>query len=230
MVPFTRDVFLRLFEHYNAAIWPAQAAAYGLGILLVALALKPRGHGERLVTAVLAAAWLWVGVVYHVMHYATINWAAWAFGALFVIQGLQLVWTGTLRGRLEFRFVPDIHGWIGLSFVVLSMAVNPLVGWLTDGGWLRVAAFGVTPDPVSVFTLGILLLATHRVPLYLLAIPLIWSLIGGVTAWLLDIPRDLILPLAAASGALLIMWKNRRMAAGRVSARIGPARKRRRRR
>ena len=100
-----------------------------------------------------------------------------------------------------------------MSLVVLSMAVHPLVGWLTGDGWLRAAAFGVAPDPVGVFTLGMLLLATHRVPLSLLAVPLVWSLIGGGTAWLLDVPRDLVLPLAAVSGVLLILWKNRRMAA-----------------
>ena len=229
MLPHTHEVLVRLIENYNAAIWPAQAVAYGLGILVVALALRPRRHAGRLVTAVLAAAWLWVGVVYHVMHYVTINWAAWAFGALFVMQGFFLAWTGTLRGRFEFRFVPDLHGWIGLGLVVLSMAAHPLAGWLTGDGWPRVAAFGVTPDPVAAFTLGMLLLAAHRVPLSLLAIPVLWSLIGGATAWLMEVPRDLVLPLAAVSGALLIVRKNRRMA-GPVSAPPASARRRRRRR
>lgn len=214
MVPFSRDVFLGLLEHYNTAIWPAQAVAYGLAILVVTLAVRPRKRGDLLVSAVLAAAWLWVGVVYHVVHYATINWAAWGFGALFVIQGLLLAWTSTLRGRLEFRFVPDTHGWIGLGLVVLSMALYPLVGWLGGEGWLRVAPFGVAPDSVTVFTLGMLLLAARRVPLSLLAIPLVWSFVGGATAWLLDAPRDLLLPLATVSGALLILRKNRRMAVG----------------
>lgn len=85
---------------------------------------------------------------------------------------------------------------------MLSMAVHPLVGWLTGDGWLRAAAFGVAPDPVGVFTLGRLLLATHRGPLSLLAVNLVWSLIGGGTAWLLDVPRDFVLPLAPVSEVL----------------------------
>jgi hypothetical protein len=38
--------------------------------------------------------------------------------------------------------------------------------------------FGVTPSPVTIFTLGMLLL-TRDLPLLLLVIPVMWSLIGG---------------------------------------------------
>lgn len=212
MLPFTKEVFLRVFEQYNAAIWPAQAVAYGLSALLVLLALKPRRGSDRVIAAALAGGWLWMGVVYHVMYYSTINWAAWAFGALFLIQGFLVAWTGALRGRLEFRFVPDLHGWAGVGFMVFSMAVYPLIGLLTGYDWLRAPMLGVAPNPTTIFTLGMLLLIAHRVPLHLLVIPVLWSLIGGATAWLLNIPRDLAVPLAGVFAVWLVLWKNRRMA------------------
>ena len=49
--------------------------------------------------------------------------------------------------------------------------------------------FGVTPCPVTIFTLGLFLLA-DRVPKSLLIIPVLWSLIGGSAAFLLDVRQD----------------------------------------
>ena len=70
MLAFTPEVFLSLFEQYNAAIWPAQVVAYVLGLLAVFLTLRPgRGTG-RLIAAILAGFWLWIGVAYHLMFFA----------------------------------------------------------------------------------------------------------------------------------------------------------------
>jgi hypothetical protein len=211
MLPFTPEVFLRLFAQYNAAIWPAQIIAYGLGGLALVLALRPRRGGDRLIATFLAASWLWMGVVYHMMHFATINWAAPAFGALFVVQGLLFAGTGTLRGRLEFRFRPDLYGWAGLGFVAVAMAVYPLIGSLLGHGWPRAPMFGLAPCPTTIFTLGMLLLTAHRTPLHLSIIPVLWSLIGGSAAWLLELPEDLALLLAGILGMSLIVGKNRRL-------------------
>jgi hypothetical protein len=35
-MPFAREQFLGVFVTYNAAIWPAQIVAYGLGYVAVA--------------------------------------------------------------------------------------------------------------------------------------------------------------------------------------------------
>ncbi len=209
MIPFSTEVFFRLFAQYNAAIWPAQLIAYGLGLAAVLLAFRPRGGSDRLVGAILAAAWIWMGVVYHMMFFATINFTAPVFGALFVLQGLLLAWTGALRGRLPFRFRADLLGWIGLGFVTFAMILYPLIGWLAGHGWPEAQMFGVAPCPTTIFTLGMLLLADGRAPLHLSAIPLLWSLIGGSAAWLLDVPEDLaLLPAGAAFGCLIVL-KNR---------------------
>jgi len=55
-----------------------------------------------------------------------------------------------------------------------------------------------------------LLLSAGRTPPRLVVIPLLWSLVGGATAWLLTVPEDLALPLAGVGGCCLILWKNRR--------------------
>lgn len=212
MLPFTAEAFFALFEDYNAAIWPAQVVAYGLGALALWLSFRPRPGSNRTITAVLMAFWLWTGLVYHIMYFAQLNVAAPAFGAFFVLQGLLLSRTGVLRQRLAFRFQPDVFGWVGLGFVAFAMVLYPLVGWLAGHGWPEAAMFGVTPSPVTIFTLGMLLLTEGRLPLHLLVIPVLWSLIGGSAAWFLDVPEDLALPLAAFAGTGLAVWKNRRAA------------------
>lgn len=209
MLPFTAEVFLRLFEQYNAAIWPAQIIAYGLGALAVVLTLRRRRGGERAIALILATFWLWMGVVYHMMFFAAINWAAPAFGAVFVIQGLLFAWTGGVRGRLEFRFRSSVHGWVGLGFVIFSMAVYPLIGSVFGHGWPRAPIFGVAPCPTTIFTLGMLLLTANRAPLHLLIIPVLWSLVGGTAAWLLDVPEDLALPLAGVLSLWLMLGRRR---------------------
>jgi hypothetical protein len=74
--------------------------------------------------------------------------------------------------------------------------------------------FGVAPAPTAVFTLGMLLLTAGKAPVHLAVIPLLWSLGGGATAWILGITAGLTLPLAGVVGFGLVLWKNRRARLG----------------
>jgi hypothetical protein len=53
--------------------------------------------------------------------------------------------------------------------------------------------FGITPCPVTIFTFGVFLLAAAPVSRRLFVIPVIWSLIGGSAAFLLQVPQDWLL-------------------------------------
>ena len=209
MLPFTTEAFLANFTHYNAAVWPAQVAAYALGALALLLTLWPRPGGDRVIGLILAAFWLWNAVVYHTMFFAWINFAAPVFGVLFAFQGLLFAWAA-LRGRLAFRFNRTAAGWGGLGIAVFAMAGYPLLGWAAGHGWPGTPMFGVAPCPTTVFTWGLLVLAAGRTPIHFLVVPVLWSLIGGSAAWLLDLPEDLSLLAAAVLGIALIVAKNRR--------------------
>lgn len=208
-LPFSHDAFLGVFEAYNAAIWPAQIAAYALCLLAVLLAFRPLPGSGRVVAALLAAAWLWNGVAYHMLQFAKINWAAWIFGFFFVVEGTMLLATGVLRGRLAFRFTRSAAGWAGLVLIAFALVAYPLIGMFAGQPWPRMAFAGVAPCPTAIFTLGLLLLAEGRVPIHLLVLPLLWSLVGGSAAWLLAIPQDLALPAAALLTVVLAWRKNR---------------------
>lgn len=179
-LPFSSEAFFAVFAQYNLAIWPAQVLAYILGIAVVVVALKPIRHGDRTISAILAAAWAAMGVGYHMGFFAAINPVAWAFGALFLVQSALLVWLGVVQDRLAFRFAPDGRSWSGLGLMVFAMAVYPLLGMAAGHGWPAVPMFGVAPCPTTIFSIGALVLGGAGMGL--MAIPFVWALVGGTAA------------------------------------------------
>jgi hypothetical protein len=75
----------------------------------------------------------------------------------------------------------------------------------------RRSDFGVTPCPVTIFTFGILLLTTQRVPRWLLVIPFVWSMIGGSAAILLGVMQDWLLLVSGFIAISLIVLRDRGM-------------------
>ena len=64
-LPFTREAFLAMFGAYNQAVWPLQILAYLLAIVAVVLSIEPFFRwSDRLIVAILAAFWLWIGGVF----------------------------------------------------------------------------------------------------------------------------------------------------------------------
>jgi hypothetical protein len=190
MLPFTADILFSSFEQYNHALWPLPILAWLLGLAIILLTLKPVPGSNRAIGAILAAAWLWIGIGYHLLHFATINFVAPLYGAFFVLQGLLLTWTGAVRGKVAFRFRTGLFGSVGLALALAAMAAWPLADWVLGPGWRSVRLVGLAPGPTTAFTLGLLLLTHGRTPLHLIVIPLLWTLVAGATAWVITIPQD----------------------------------------
>lgn len=193
MLPFTRAEFLQVFSAYNEAIWPAQIVAYGLGIFAAALLLlRPGAAADRLIAAALASMWLWTGIGYHMLFFSGVNRLAPLFGGLFVLQGALLL-VGGFSGWLRFRRGSGLRFWIAWTFVIYATAAYPLLGLILGHRYPEMPMFGVTPCPVTIFTLGFILTLQGPAKWPVLAIPLAWSLVGGSAAFLLDVPQDWLL-------------------------------------
>jgi Family of unknown function (DUF6064) len=206
---FSPRTYYRLFELYNRDIWPAQILTLGAGVAIVAL---PRDDGARtggVIAAILAGCWLWVAWGFHYQRYATINWAAVYFAAAFAVEALLLIWTGVIRGRLEFGARGTAVGRAGLGIVLFALVVQPLIGLLVGREWIQAETFGVAPDPTVLATLGILLLAGNRVHWELLLIPVAWCAITGATLWAMGSPDAPVMPLAALLCLILAVRKTR---------------------
>jgi hypothetical protein len=218
-IPFTIDEFLAVFERYNLAVWPAQLAAYALGLAAVVLAWKGGRRASLGVALALAILWAFTGLGYHVSFFRAVNPAAGPAGALFVVEGALLL-AAAARGRLAFRWAAHPLPVLGAALVAYAMVVYPLLGALAGHGWPRGPSFGITPCPLVVFSFGLLLAAEARVPWWLLPIPALWSLLGASAALQLGIPEDHGLTFAGVVGTVLLAARNRRIvraAGGRVS-------------
>jgi hypothetical protein len=205
VIPFSAEALDALFAEYNRAIWPWALIAYALGAAAVLLVLRPVASNGRIVSSILAALWLWTGIVFHLLFFDSINLSAPLFALLFVVQGLLLLWTGVFKGRIAFGLVRNSFGAIGVALASVALVVQPLLS-LAAGATQH---FGVTPASLVVFTFGLLLLVQGRTPVYLTIVPLLWALVGGALAVLLEISQDYALLAAGLAGMILVLLKNR---------------------
>lgn len=208
LVPYTRDVYFSTVGHYTDAIWPAQVVAYVFGLLALWAALRPFAGAGRVVATVLAAAWIWTGVAFHMLTVSQINWAAWPVGVLFLLQALLFLVAGTWLNRLRFRFTAASPAHIcGVVFAGGALIVYPLLESTLGLALPGTGLVGIGPGATTLFTLGILLLGAPRPRLYLFVIPVLWALLAGIAGVVLAIPQDAWLPAAALLAVVLAVGR-----------------------
>lgn len=199
LLHFRPSAYYRLFELYNADLFPAQVAALGAGLAILLLLLRGADDVRqgRIIAAILSACWLWVAWAFHYQRMATIHLGGPLIAAGFALQGLLLLWIGAVRGGLAFRASGDPAGRAGVAIFLFALAAQPLIGPLAGRPWSQAELFGLAPDPTAVATLGLALLIRGPAAWVLLALPFLWCIVQGTTLWLLKSPDALVLPVAA---------------------------------
>lgn len=182
LLPYSRQTYFRMIEIYNQAVWPLQLLTLAFGIAVVLLAWRRPPRQGRVITAVLAAAWIWVAWGYHVRYYTVINWAAYGFAAAFAVEVFLLTWTGIIRNRISFEPVTSMHASAGAAIFILALAVYPFINPLLDRPWKQAEGFGTSPDPTAIATMAILL-SSDRTHWGLLIIPAFWCVISAAHLW-----------------------------------------------
>ena len=190
---FSGRTYYRLIELYNIDIWPVQSVALALGCIIVALLWRPREGQGRFIAAMLALCWIWVAWAFHWRHFVTINWAAPYFAYVFAVEALLLIVFGVVRDDLAFAPGSLWHR-IGLTVVLFSVFVQPLIAPLVGRGLLQAEVFGVAPDPTAVATLGTLLAGGRRALWQMGVIPLMWCILSGAVTWTLGSRDALVIP------------------------------------
>ena len=186
--PFTAEEFLEVFEKYNTSVWPAQIIFYALALLTVVLTGMGGQLASKIVCFILGLLWLWMGVVYHIIFFTSINPMAFAFGGLFIAQGLIFTYSG-LGGRIRFKNAWNWRNLLGISVTGYGLLIYPVLGSLLGHYYPKTPTLGV-PCPTTIFTLGILFFTLDRLPRYVLIIPLLWSVVGFSAAMNLSIEED----------------------------------------
>ena len=209
--PFTQEQFLTIFTQYNLAVFPLQIVFIILGIVALWFVVKKSPISDRIILLILIIFWFWMGIVYHILFFSSINPLAYAFGVLFIIEACLLIYLGIIKKQVEFSLTKDRYTLIGLIFIVYAMIIYPVIGMVAGHGYPRLPTFGL-PCPTTIFTFGLFLMSDKKFPLPLLVIPLIWSMIGFFAALSLGITEDYMLLVAGVLGTVLIIMKNRKTA------------------
>ena len=227
-VMFSARSYYRLFELYNAALWPAHAIAIALGVTLVAtLAWASARHPmpawpQRVGCVLLAAAWLWVGVGYHAQRFASINSAASGYAVAFALQGMLLLALalgseGSDSRRRATHLGPDAcTRWTGLGLLAYAVFLHPLVGSLFGRPIGQAEVAGLAPDPTAVATLGLLLLLPRAhaslrrgLPRVAWAVALAWCALSSLTLATLSAPEAWALPMLCMAAVIAAWWRAR---------------------
>lgn len=198
MLPYTSEVYFRLIAQYYASFPGLPVIAWLLALMVVVALIRPFPGRDRLIAGVVAAGWLWTGIVFHYGWFATINFAAPVYAALFLVQGAVMLWVGVVRHRVTYARPGGGRGMVGLAVAGLGGLVWPLLDLAFGHGWGEVRIAGATPAPTALLLLGLSLLTRGCWPWQLLIVPLIWVVAGTLTGWILGVPQDMLLALAAA--------------------------------
>jgi hypothetical protein len=208
-LPFTIEQFLLIFQNYNLAVWPLQIVFNILALFAIVLAVKKQKYTDKTISGILSFLWLWIGIVYHILHFSAINKAAYGFGILFIIQGVIFFVIGVLQSKFSFSYQTNKYGMVGSLFLLYALIIYPILGYMLGHQYPKSPTFGL-PCPTTIFTFGLLLWTNKTIPKYVLVIPLIWSIIGYGAALSLGIQEDFGLLIAGVVGCLLIIIRDRK--------------------
>ena len=173
----TGEQLLGVFAEYNAMIWPMQIVAYLLGVTGLFLSIRKTSVSNRLVPAILAFFWLWVGFAFWFPSGQQGFAPGYLFAAIFLVQGVLFL-IQAVRPKLAFGFQSNLASWVGIVFVLYALVGYPLFGYFIGHIYPAAPPFGLTPCPVVTYTFGLLLLTTKKMPRSLLIIPFCYSLSG----------------------------------------------------
>ena len=205
-MPFTIEEFLNVFQQYNLSVWPVQLFLYALAAITVGLVFIKHQKADKIINSILSFFWLWMGIVYHLIHFSPINKAAYLFGTVFIIQGIIFLYFGVFRSdTLSYRFKSDFPGMLGITFIFFALIIYPILAYALGHVYPKTPTFGL-PCPTTIFTFGILLFTVKKIPWYLIIIPLLWSLIGFSAAMQLSIEEDFGLVVAGIAGTITLLF------------------------
>lgn len=180
------EQFLQFFVQYNQYIFPLQIVVYLCAVVvLVFIFFKRSPVGNILAKTYLGFLWLWNGIVFFFLFYNEEGLFPYIVGSLFIIQGLLFL-TDILFKKIDFTAgLVHQQKYPALFFICFSMLFYYIIGYAFGHVYPKSPAFGITPCPLTLFTLALLLLTIKKPVLGFYIIPLLWSIVtlGAVQKW-----------------------------------------------
>jgi hypothetical protein len=211
-LPFDARQFFEVFARYNMAVWPAQVILWLAALGMAMLPLSSRPVAGRTIALGLGALWLWMGAVYHLGFFRSINPAATMFGLLFLLQGGLFVWYGW-PAALRFRWTRGASGALGAVWISYALVLYPTLGYFLGHRYPVSPTIGL-PCPTVILTLGLLALTEPPVPRAVLVVPLLWCVVGATAAVEFGMWEDAALPVAGVTVLGFVLLAARTVGAG----------------
>lgn len=204
--PFTTEQFFSVFESYNSTVFPAQIILLLLGIFAIYMVITKKFVMNRTIGSLLGLFWIWMGAVYHIIFFSSINPAAMLFGGLFILQGIFLLIETFKRKKLEFSYSGNFKENLGLIFILFGLVIYPVISYYLGGSVEKTISFGL-PCPTTIATFGFFLVTSKKFSKYLLIIPSIWALIGTTAAVQFGVYQDFLLIVTAIVANIYVFKK-----------------------
>ena len=204
MFSFTLEDFMLVLERYNLAVWPMQIFAYILVILALFFTFKSTKYSQKIVLGILSFLWLFNGIVFSLLYWAPSHLFGYIFGVCCIFQGLLFLY-GLKKSDITISFSGvTYYSIIGIIFVVYAIVGYQVFGYFLGHIYPKFFPVGLVPCPTTIFTLGVFLIISKRIPKKYYVIPLIIAL-GGFLAVYKGIYEDIGLIIAGLLGAFLII-------------------------
>ncbi|CAG0944856.1 hypothetical protein ANRL1_01983 [Anaerolineae bacterium] len=144
--------------------------------IVLFFAIKRTRHSDRLIAAILAFFWLWIGLRFW-LPFSVSTPTFYAIAALFIIQG-SLFLVEAVKPSMAYRIGTDVYSLTGVVLILYAMVGFPIGAYLVGHIYPQMGMVGMFPCPTVLFTCGLLLCANSKVQKYMLIIPLLWGFAG----------------------------------------------------
>jgi hypothetical protein len=196
------NTFWKTIGLYNSATWLFQIIIVLIGILLtVMLIRKPKTRIKFAVKIYLAAVYLWISVVYYLIYCAERSYNN-IMALFWGVMALAWIWDA-ITGYTTFEYNKRYKI---LAYILLLLPFIYPVFSLLRGMTFPEITSSVMPCSVVTFTIGLLLLYSRKVNIFIVLLLCHWSLIGLTKTYFFKIPEDFILA-SVSVPALYLFFK-----------------------
>jgi len=136
LLMFSSRVYYRLFERYNAEMWPLHILALALGLAALYALVRGGPWRDRAIPAILGAMWIWVAWAFLWERFATINWPVAYIAPVFALQGVLLIIAGAFERRLPLRAEGSRAAMGGVALFAACVLLYPLIAPIMERGWM----------------------------------------------------------------------------------------------
>lgn len=169
VVPYTKEVLGSIVYEYQEYFFPLSIVFIFLALWIVYTIWKSENKYNGFVVGILSFFWIWIGAIYEIKYYSTINWFGLYIGYVFILQALLLLWFGFVKKQIIF-----IKNKISLILSLTLILCYPLVELLKGIHYFEISIIGMLPSISVVFSLLILFMNTKKRVKTLFVIPLVW--------------------------------------------------------